>query len=110
MGRVVAKADSEDVDRAVAAATRALNGSWGGLTPADRARMLWRFADLIEEHADDLATLESLDNGKPFAVGRHGDIPFCRGHPLLSIWPASLGAFTARQYRSPPLSSRPSGC
>jgi phenylacetaldehyde dehydrogenase len=72
----VAEADAEDVDRAVAAATRALNGPWAGFTPAERARFLWRFADLMEEHADTLATLESLDNGKPFAYARHGDIPF----------------------------------
>ncbi|MBX3745993.1 MAG: aldehyde dehydrogenase family protein [Verrucomicrobiae bacterium] len=72
----VAEADAEDVDRAVAAATRALNGPWGSVTPSDRSRMLWRFADLIEQHAVALATLESLDNGKPFALARHGDIPF----------------------------------
>jgi|GEM_PF-1792256 len=40
----VAEADVEDVDRAVSAATRALNGVWEGLTPADRAGLLWRFA------------------------------------------------------------------
>jgi phenylacetaldehyde dehydrogenase len=72
----VAAADAEDVDRTVTAATRALHGPWGSLTPADRAKCLWRFADLMEEHADALATLESLDNGKPFAIARHGDIPF----------------------------------
>jgi phenylacetaldehyde dehydrogenase len=72
----VAEADVEDVNRAVLAATRAFAGVWGRLTPADRSRMLWRFADLIEQHADALATLESLDNGKPFATARHGDIPF----------------------------------
>jgi len=72
----VAEADAEDVDRAVAAASRALKGPWGSVTPSDRSRMLWRFADLIEQHADALATLESLDNGKPFAVARHGDVPF----------------------------------
>jgi phenylacetaldehyde dehydrogenase len=72
----VAEADTPDVDRAVAAAERALNGEWSNVTPMDRARLLWRLADLIEQHADALATLESLDNGKPFAVARHGDIPF----------------------------------
>lgn len=72
----VAEADAEDVDRAVAAATRALNGPWGSFTPAERARFLWRLADLLEEHADTLGTLESLDNGKPFTYARHGDIPF----------------------------------
>lgn len=72
----VAEADAADVELAVNAASQALTGPWGRLTPADRARLLWRFADLIDQHADALATLESLDNGKPFAVARHGDIPF----------------------------------
>jgi phenylacetaldehyde dehydrogenase len=72
----VAEADASDVDRAVAAASKALAGPWGSMTPADRSRLLWRLADLIEQHADTLAELESLDNGKPVAVARHGDIPF----------------------------------
>jgi phenylacetaldehyde dehydrogenase len=72
----VAEADAEDVNRAVTAATRALNGAWGSMTPSERAGMLWRFSDLIEEHVDQLATLESLDNGKPFLQAKHGDIPF----------------------------------
>lgn len=72
----VAEADAPDVDRAVAAAAKASRGPWSTMTPADRAKMLWRLADLIEQHADHLATLESLDNGKPFAVARFGDIVF----------------------------------
>lgn len=72
----VAEADAADVDRAVEAATRALRGDWGRVSPMDRSRLIWRFADLIEQHADALAMLESLDNGKPFAVARHGDVRF----------------------------------
>jgi phenylacetaldehyde dehydrogenase len=72
----VAEADAEDVDRAVAAATRALHGPWRTMTPADRAKIIWRLADLIEQHADTLAALESLDNGKSVTLARHGDVTF----------------------------------
>jgi phenylacetaldehyde dehydrogenase len=71
----VAEADAEDVDRAVRAARRAFEGPWSRLTPSERGRLIWRIGDLILEHADELAQLESLDNGKPFAVARAGDIP-----------------------------------
>ncbi len=54
----------EDVNRAVAAAKKAFPG-WAGTTPGERARALLRFADLIEEHGDQLADLESADAGKP---------------------------------------------
>src|SRR5688572_24337377 len=72
----VAEADAEDVNRAVAAATKALPGHWASMTSADRAKFLWRLADLIEEHAEELATLEALNNGQPYSVARHGFIPF----------------------------------
>ncbi|SFF39341.1 phenylacetaldehyde dehydrogenase [Actinacidiphila alni] len=62
----VAEAGAEDVDRAVAAARRAFeDGPWSRTLPADRERMLWRLAELVEAHADELALIESLDNGKP---------------------------------------------
>jgi phenylacetaldehyde dehydrogenase len=65
-----------DVDRAVAAARRAFDGgAWARISPSDRGRLLWRIGDLIEEHGDELAALESLDNGKPVTVARVADIP-----------------------------------
>ena len=68
--------DKADVDRAVAAARAALkDGRWSGLTPSERSRVLWRIADLIEEHIDELAELETLDQGKPLYVGRWAEIP-----------------------------------
>ena len=72
----VAHGDADDVDRAVRAARAAFEpGSpWRRTSPRDRARMLWRTADLIDEHADELAQLETLDNGKPFTNARDGDI------------------------------------
>ena len=68
-GRVlgqVAECAAEDVDRAVVAARRAFNdGRWAGQTPVQRKKTLIRFATLIEQHAAELALLETLDMGKP---------------------------------------------
>lgn len=63
-----------DIDRAVAAARRALPG-WSATLPLDRAKILWRIADLIEANIDELAELETLDQGKPLFVGRWAEIP-----------------------------------
>src|SRR5271156_1468545 len=72
----VAEGDSEDIDRAVRAARAAFDeGPWGSITPSDRGRIIWRIGDLILEHAEELAQLESLDNGKPFAVAQAADVP-----------------------------------
>jgi phenylacetaldehyde dehydrogenase len=62
----VAEASAEDVDRAVAAARRSFeSGVWRDLPPAERAKALWKVGDLIEERANELAQLETLDNGMP---------------------------------------------
>ncbi|MEV4570965.1 aldehyde dehydrogenase family protein [Nonomuraea sp. NPDC049419] len=71
----IAEADAEDVERAVKAARRAFEGPWSRLTPSERGRMIWRIGDLILEHLEELAQLESLDNGKPLAVARFADVP-----------------------------------
>ena len=72
----VPDSQSEDIDRAVTAARRAFDiGPWRKLTPSERGKLLWRVGDLILDHADELAELESLDNGKPRAVARVADIP-----------------------------------
>ena len=49
---------------------RRSNGPWSRMTPSERGRIIWRIGDLILEHVDELAQLESLDNGKPFAVAQ----------------------------------------
>jgi aldehyde dehydrogenase (NAD+) len=71
----VAEADSADVDRAVEAARSAFDGPWRKMPAADRGRLLNRLADLIELNADELAHLETLDNGKPCRVARAVDLP-----------------------------------
>ncbi len=62
----VAEASAEDVDRAVAAARKSFDrGTWRELPPAERAKVLWKIGDMIEERAMELAQLETLDNGMP---------------------------------------------
>jgi phenylacetaldehyde dehydrogenase len=68
--------DREDIDRGVRAARRAFeSGPWPALSPSERGRLLWKLADLLEANADELAALESLDNGKPVTVARAADLP-----------------------------------
>jgi len=72
----VAEAREEDVDAAVAAARKAFDhGPWSAMKPAERARILMRLADLIEANADELAELETLDNGMPLSFARHIFVP-----------------------------------
>src|SRR5581483_8149662 len=66
----VAKAGREDVDRAVAAAQKALGGPWGRMKTAERSAVLSRVAQRIVERAPELAALESSDVGKPLKESR----------------------------------------
>jgi aldehyde dehydrogenase (NAD+) len=72
----VAEGDAEDVDKAVRAARKAFESSdWSRMDARDRGKLIYRLAALIEEEIDELAALETLDNGKPFKDARHGDLP-----------------------------------
>jgi phenylacetaldehyde dehydrogenase len=72
----VARGSSEDIDRAVKTARAAFeDGPWSRMTPADRGRAIHRLGDLILEHGDELATLETLDNGKPLTIAKAADVP-----------------------------------
>lgn len=72
----VAEGDKEDIDLAVKAARGAFeSGDWPKMDARDRGRCLHRLADLIEENFDELAALETLDNGKPIADSRAADVP-----------------------------------
>ncbi|ODS62349.1 MAG: aldehyde dehydrogenase PuuC [Arenimonas sp. SCN 70-307] len=77
-GRVlarVAECGSEDVDRAVAVARRAFDkGDWSNARPTHRKKVLVRFAALMNEHAEELALLESLDMGKPISDALNVDV------------------------------------
>lgn len=78
-GRVLAElaeGTATDVDEAVASARAALtSAAWKGLTPSARGRLLWKIAELIDAHVEELAELETLDQGKSFKTGRFGEIP-----------------------------------
>ena len=76
----VAEAGEEDVDLAVQAARRALEGTWGKLPPAERGRLLWKLADLLEENAQEFAQLESLNTGKPVTETTMADVPLAVEH------------------------------
>ena len=77
----VALAGPEDVARAAHAARAAFEmGPWSTMSGEERGMLLWRLADLIDQNADELAELETLDNGKPIRVSRKGDLPSVTKH------------------------------
>jgi aldehyde dehydrogenase (NAD+) len=73
----VAEADAADVNLAVKAARGAFHSKapWRRMSAAERGRLLNRLADLMEKHSDELAKLESLDNGKPYSMAKAADLP-----------------------------------
>jgi acyl-CoA reductase-like NAD-dependent aldehyde dehydrogenase len=74
----IAEATEKDVDQAVAAARKAFedaSGAWRKMSASERGRLLWRLGDLIEKNIDELAELETLDNGKPIFESRYVDMP-----------------------------------
>ncbi len=110
----IAEADREDVNRAVKAARAAFEtGPWSKMSPAGRARLIWKLADLIEKHAEEFAQLESLDNGKPLKMSRIADVPLTVEHmryyagwatkiegntiPLILAEPSKFHAYTVRE-------------
>ncbi|MFZ0839498.1 MAG: aldehyde dehydrogenase family protein, partial [Xanthobacteraceae bacterium] len=71
----VAAGDRADVDLAVTAARRAFDqGPWSRMTPAERAKLIWKFAEALEANAEELALIETLDNGKPLKLARMVDV------------------------------------
>ncbi|MGE3182582.1 MAG: aldehyde dehydrogenase family protein [Phycisphaerae bacterium] len=72
----VAEADKGDVDRAVAAARRAFDeGPWRRMSATERGKLMYKLADLMEKNKDELAALETLDNGKPISDASAADLP-----------------------------------
>ncbi len=72
----VAHGDEQDIALAVQAARQAFeSGPWAKMTPSERGKLIWKIGDLIEKHNDELAELETIDNGKPLAVAKVADVP-----------------------------------
>jgi aldehyde dehydrogenase (NAD+) len=74
----IVEASADDVDRAVKAARDAFEdrtGPWRKMSAGERGRLLWRLADLVEKNLDELAELETLDNGKPIFESKYVDMP-----------------------------------
>jgi acyl-CoA reductase-like NAD-dependent aldehyde dehydrogenase len=87
----VAQAGAEDVERAAQAARAALEGEWGKMPAAGRSLLINRLADLIEQNKEDLAQLESLDNGKPVTIAGFVDIPQAVAHlRYYAGWPTKI--------------------
>src|SRR5262249_2382919 len=76
---VIAKAahgEREDVARAVTAARNAFDrGTWTRMSPAERARLIYRLGEAIEKNADQIAVLETLDTGRPLSASLRGEVP-----------------------------------
>ena len=94
-GRVIAEvvqAGAGDVDRAVRPAREAFeDGRWSGVAAAERTRIMLAFAQAIEEHADELAELESLDNGKPVKTAKRVDVALAAEHVrYFAGWPTKI--------------------
>lgn len=76
----VARAEAADVDRAVTAARAAFEeGPWPRMKPRERAAALWRLGDLILADAAEMARVETLDQGKPYAIAQAADVPSAAG-------------------------------
>jgi acyl-CoA reductase-like NAD-dependent aldehyde dehydrogenase len=87
----VALADADDVDMAVRAARKAFDdGAWSAMAPGERARLLWRVAELIDRDLDLLAMLITLDNGKPLAEARGEAASAAEIFRYYSGWPTKL--------------------
>src|SRR5215213_1317959 len=71
----VAEADKADIDKAVKAARKAYEGKWGKMSARDRGRLLYKLSQLIEENSQELAQLETSDNGKPIRESQYVDLP-----------------------------------
>jgi aminomuconate-semialdehyde/2-hydroxymuconate-6-semialdehyde dehydrogenase len=91
----VVNSTSEDVSKAIEAANKAYP-AWSAQSPERRAKVLRKMADIIKSRLDELATLESLDNGKPLAVAKTVDIP--RAAINLQFFADAIGQFSQDAY------------
>ncbi|MEY9867618.1 aldehyde dehydrogenase (NAD+) [Peribacillus sp. B2I2] len=78
---IVSEAGPEDVDKAVKAARKAFdNGPWKKMSASERSRLIYKLADLMEDHKEALAQLDTLDNGKPIGETTNADVPLAIDH------------------------------
>eukprot|EP00210_Caulerpa_lentillifera_P009161 g8734.t1 len=74
----IAEGDAEDVNRAVSVARKAFDeGPWPKMSGRARGKVMYKFADLLEKHVEELAELETLNCGKPLLSTKHGEMPYC---------------------------------
>jgi len=93
----VAHGQAEDINRAVKAARRAFDDDspWRRMNASDRGRMIWKISELIEENADELAMLESLDNGKPYQIAKAADVALAADlFRYMAGWPTKIEGTT----------------
>jgi phenylacetaldehyde dehydrogenase len=99
----IVDASDKDVDRAVAAARAAFDdGRWSGLPAMQRERTMNRLADLMEAHADELAEIEAIDNGKPKGMAAAVDIPGAMSQlRFMAGWASKVGGEVLQPYTMP---------
>lgn len=92
----VAEGDVEDINRAVAAARKAFDeGPWPKMSAYERSRIMLKFADLVEKHNDEIAALETWDNGKPYLQAAQAEIPsFVRLFRYYAGWADKIHGLT----------------
>ncbi|GAB2240732.1 hypothetical protein Droror1_Dr00021250 [Drosera rotundifolia] len=92
----VAEGEAEDINRAVSAARKAFDeGPWPKMTAYERSKIMLRFADLVEKHADELAALETWDNGKPHEQAAKAELPmFVRLFRYYAGWADKIHGLT----------------
>ncbi|CAE6075428.1 unnamed protein product [Arabidopsis arenosa] len=92
----VAEGDAEDINRAVKAARKAFDeGPWPKMSAYERSRVMLRFADLVEKHSEELASLETWDNGKPYQQSKAVEIPmFARLFRYYAGWADKIHGLT----------------
>ncbi|CAA2956590.1 aldehyde dehydrogenase family 2 member B4, mitochondrial [Olea europaea subsp. europaea] len=92
----VAEGEAEDINRAVSAARKAFDeGPWPKMSAYERARIMLRFADLVEKHMDEIAALETWDNGKPHEQALKAELPmFVRLFHYYAGWADKIHGLT----------------
>jgi len=113
-GEIIAHVPSgqkADIDLAVAAARKAMDGPWSKMVPSERARLLWKLSDMLEAQAEEFALIETLDNGKPYRNALTMDLRTCvenlrynagwatklNGETMTPSNPANLLSYTLRE-------------